>query len=219
MANPWAGIVAGAGQGIMALNDYWTSQDIDKAMGRSIADRGRYQDKIDERLMSEVGNLRAMSPEEERANAMNEFVTRLKQARATQPSSYGARGSVSDREGEQLAALSGDLGQFANREADITSRLDSQRRMREKEGLGLSRAGSDVRLLGNQMSSMDFLNQLRLARKSRKNPWLDMLGEGLKGAGQAMGGGMGGGGGGGGGGGSASGMSQMGGSMSSAKGG
>jgi len=195
MANPWAGVVAGAGQGIMALNDYLTSQDVDKAMGRSIADRGRFQDKIDERLMGEIGSLRALSPEEERASAMNDFVMRLRSARASQPTSYGARGTVSDREAAGLKELSSDLGVFGNREADITARIDSQRRMREKEGLGLSRAGSDVRLLGNQMSSMDFLNQLRLARKSRKNPWLDMLGEGLKGAGQAMGGGMGGGGG------------------------
>lgn len=214
--NPWGAVMAGAGQGIMALNDYMTSADIEKAIRDSIRERSFYQDQMDESLMGQIGNLRSMTPEQERANAMNEFTTRLRAARATQPVSYGARGTVSDREAADMQELQGDLGEFAGREADIGSRIDSQRRMRENQDRGIARTGTDMRLIQNKMSSRDFLNELRIKRKSAKNPWLDMLGEGLKAAGGAMAGGMGGGGGGGGGS-SAAGMSQMGGSMSSAK--
>lgn len=180
----------------MSFNDWQTSQGIDKALRLAIANRGRIQDQMDTRLMGAIGDIRALSPEEERASAMNDFVSRLRDARAASPSSYGARGAVSDREAAAMQALTGDLGKFANTEADITARIDAQRRMREKEGLLGSRASSDLRLLGRKMSGQDFLDQLRITRKSRKNPWLDMLGQGLKGAGQAMGGSMGEGGGG-----------------------
>ena len=160
--------------------------------------RARQQDEIDAALMGEVGTLRGETPEAERDKAMSEFVGQLRATRAAQPTSYGARGTVSAREAGDLKEATGQLGQFANREADITARIDSQRRMREGQGLRLGRLGTDLTEKARLIDSADFLDQLRLNRV-RKNPWLDMLGSAMKGAGQA--GGFGGGGGGGGGGG------------------
>ena len=158
--------------------------------------RARQQDEIDAALMGEVGTLRGETPEAERDKAMSEFVGQLRATRAAQPTSYGARGTVSAREAGDLKEATGQLGQFANREADITARIDSQRRMREGQGLRLGRLGTDLTEKARLIDSADFLDQLRLNRV-RKNPWLDMLGSAMKGAGQA--GGFGGGGGGGGG--------------------
>lgn len=194
MANPWAGILAGAGQGVMALNDYLTSKKRDAIMKKILERRARQQEELDAMVMGEINTMRAETPEAERDEAMSEFVGQLRTARATQPTSYGARGAVSDREVSEVGELKAGLGQFANREADITARLDSQQRMRDNQGLRLGRVGTDMQEHIRKIASADFLDQLRLAR-ARKNPWLDMLGEGLKGAGQAMGGGgMGGGG-------------------------
>lgn len=192
--NPWAGILSGAGQGVEVLNDYMTSQKRERIIKWILERRQRQQEEMDALVMGEVGNLRGETPEAEREKGLSEFVGQLRAARAAQPVSYGARGAVSDREVADMGELKRGLGQFSNREADITSRIDSQRRMREGQNLRLGRTGTGMRELGHKISASDFLAQLRLAA-ARKNPWLDMLGEGLKGAGQAMGGGgMGGGG-------------------------
>lgn len=194
MANPWGAIVAGAGQAVMAGNDYFTSKRRDKIMKLILERRQRQQDELDAMLMDEVGTMRSETPEAERAEAMSEFVGQLRNARASSAVATGARGAVSDREVGALAETSGELGEFAGRESDITARLDSQLRMRQNQGLRQSRLGTGLREHTNKMASSDFLDELRLARR-RKNPWLDMLGEGMKAAGGAMSGGMGGGGG------------------------
>ena len=76
--------------------------------------RARQQDEIDAALMGEVGTLRGETPEAERDKAMSEFVGQLRATRAAQPTSYGARGTVSAREAGDLKEATGQLGQFAN---------------------------------------------------------------------------------------------------------
>lgn len=168
----------------------------DKILAAIIARRAMQQQQIDARLMDEVGKMRSATPETERAEAMGEFVSQLRAARASAPGTYGARGSVSDRELAAQGELQAGLGQFANREADITARLDSHGRMRENEALSLGRAGTDVRMIGRKMDKDDFLGQLRLARV-RPNKWLSLAGSVASGIGSGMSlGGFGGGGGG-----------------------
>lgn len=193
MSNPWGAIMAGAGQAIMAGNEYFSSQDRDEIMKHILERRQRQQDELDEMLMAEVGTMRGETPEAERAQAMGEFTSQLRAARADTPQSYGARGAVSDAEGAALAGLKGDLGVFSNREADITARTDAPLRMRHEQGLRRGRLGTGMKEKVRLMESADFLDQLRLARE-RPNPWVNMLGEGLKAAGGAVAGGTGGGG-------------------------
>jgi hypothetical protein len=218
VSNPWAGVVAGAGQGVKAFNDWNTSRDIDKAVGLSIKNRGRIQDKIDTRLFDEINTLRGSDPEAERTKAMGEFMSQFAAAQGNFAGDAGAPAG-----GERAQEMAGDnaaaLSKYGRREADVTSRIAAPMRTRLNEGLSMGRAGSDIDLLIRRMSGQTFLDKLRIERKSRKNPWLDMLGEAMIGAGQAMGGGGGGMMGGGGGGGGAASATQAGGSMSSAKGG
>lgn len=193
MSDPWGAIVAGAGQAVMAGNDYFTSKRRDKIMKLILERRQRQQDELDAMMMDEIGTLREETPEAEREQAMGEFVGRLRDARASTATTTGARGAVSDREAAALAETSGELAERAGREADITARIDAPMRMRQNQGLRLSKLGTGMQEHTNKMASADFLDELRLARR-RKNPWLDMLGEGMKAAGGAMAGGMGGGG-------------------------
>lgn len=182
------------GSAIDSLNDYLTRQKQDQILKLILERRARQQEELDAMLMGEVGTLRGETPEAERATAMNQFVGQLRDARAAQPSSYGTRGTMSDREVAAMGELTGDLGKFAGREADITSRLDAPGRMREKQGLRLGRTGTQMQEQVHKIGSSDFIDQLRLSRV-RKNPWLSMLSSGLKGAGAAMGAGGGAGGG------------------------
>jgi hypothetical protein len=135
-------------------------------------------------VMGEVGTMRGETPEAERAEAMSEFVGQLREARAAQPTSLGARGAVSDREGADYGDLRGDLGQFSNREADITARLDSQGRMRDNQDLRQGRLNTNMRQQVRKMQAADFLDKLRLARV-KANPVLGAAGSIMKGLGQA----------------------------------
>lgn len=193
--NPWGAVVAGAGQAVMSLNEYLASERRDEILKQILERRQRQQDEMDAMVMGEVGTMRGETPEAERAQAMSEFTSQLRDARAATPQSYGARGSISDREGAELQQLTGELGEHAGREADITSRIDAPLRMRHEQGLRQGRLGTGMKEHGRLMQSADFLDQLRLARR-RPNPWLNMLGEGMKAAGGAMAGSSGGGGGG-----------------------
>lgn len=156
----------------------------DKILAQSIARRSQQQEEMDALLMAEVGNRRAETPETERAAAMNEFVGQLRTARAGKVGSLGARGTVSDRETGALRDLEGQIGEFAGREADITARLDSQARMRDKQDLRLGRTGTTLQQKARLMDSADFLDQLRLARV-RPNKWMSALGSIAQGFGNA----------------------------------
>lgn len=189
-----------AGSAISSFADYQANQKRDRILKLILERRGRQQEELDAMLMGEIGTMRGETPEAERAAAMNQFVGQLRDARAATPTSYGARGQVSNRETAATGELAGELGQFAGREADITARLDSQGRMRDKQGLRLGRTGTQMQELTHKIGSDDFLAQLRLARV-KSNPWLKGLGSVLQGAGSAMSMGAGGGGASGGGGG------------------
>ena len=191
--NPYGVALSVGGSLLDSFGDYQANKKRDRILRMIMERRARQQEDIDAALMGEVGTLRGETPEAERDKAMSEFVGQLRATRAAQPTSYGARGTVSAREAGDLKEATGQLGQFANREADITSRIDSQRRMREGQGLRLGRLGTDLTEKTRQIDSADFLDQLRLNRV-RKSPWLGALGSIMKGAGGALaGGGFGGG--------------------------
>ena len=171
---------------LQSFNARHADRKRDKILRLIMERRARQQEEIDAALMGEVGTLRGETPEAERDKAMSEFVGQLRATRAAQPTSYGARGAVSGRETAEVGALQAGLGRFANREADITARIDSQRRMREGQGLRRGRLGTDLTEKTRLIDSADFLDQLRLNRV-RKNPWLDLLGSAMKGAGSAGG--------------------------------
>lgn len=160
----------------------------DKILAAILARQGRQQAELDKMLLDEVGTMRGETPEAERDQAMSEFVGQLRSARAAQPTNYGARGAVSDREVAETGELQRGLGQFSDREADITSRLDAPGRMRENQSLRQGRLGTSMQQLMRKMDSDEFLGQLRLARV-RPNKWLSALGSVMTGAGNAMAGG------------------------------
>ena len=195
--NPYGVALSVGGSLLDSFGDYQANKKRDRIIRMIMERRARQQEEIDAALMSEVGTLRGETPEAERDKAMSEFVGQLRATRAAQPTSLGARGTVSNREAAEVGELRAGLGQFSNREADITARIDSQRRMREGQGLRLGRLGTDLTEKTRLIDSADFLDQLRLNRV-RKNPWFGALGSIMKGAGGALaGGGFGGGGGGG----------------------
>lgn len=184
--NPWAGITAGAGQGLKAFNEWQTAEDRDDAIRLAMQNRGRWQDKMDARFMDTVHGQIGQTPEAERIKAMGEFMQAFKTA---QPEMAGGAGSPagSKRAQETAASTSAGLQGFGRREADVTARIAAPQRMRLNQSLENSRTGSDLQLLSRFMEGQDFLDQLRILRKSRANPWMDLAGDLLIGAGQGMG--------------------------------
>ena len=89
--NPWGAVVAGAGQAVMSLNEYLASERRDEILKQILERRQRQQDEMDAMVMGEVGTMRGETPEAERAQAMSEFTSQLRDARAATPQAPAAR--------------------------------------------------------------------------------------------------------------------------------
>lgn len=191
MANIWGAVLAGGGQALQSWNEYNAASQRDDILKAVMERRQRQQDSIDAILNGEIGTMRGETPEEERAQAMAEFVGQIKAHQPAIAGNQGARGAVSDREAAAMADLQKTSGDFAGREADISARVAAPARMRINQDLRKGRIGTDIREILHKMESDDFLAELRLAR-ARGNPWMDVLGGAMKQAGgmvSGMGGG------------------------------
>lgn len=189
--NPWGAVMAGAGQAIIAGADYHAAQKRADILKHLIERRQFQQGQIDDRTNRFVSQMRDSTPETERANATAEFLSAIK-ANQANVNPGTARGAVSDREAAELASLDADLAGYGREEADIEAGIAAPMRQRLEEGLAHGRLRTDVDLMKRRIESTDYLGQLRLAR-ARANPWMTVLGEGLKAAGGAVASGAGGG--------------------------
>lgn len=184
MVNPVAiGLTVG-GEALGAYNKYSAGRKQDRTLAAQIKRRAASQRGIDARLLADIGQIRDTSPEAERAQAMNDFVSQLRAARATSP--VARAGQLGEREAAELGELEAGLGQFAGRETDISARIAAPLRMRQNQERSLGRTQTDIRALRRKIEADDFLGQFLVARAGQPNPWLDLLASGLKGAGAAM---------------------------------
>lgn len=193
MANPWGAILAGGGQALIAGADYHAAQKRAEILNHLLKRRQFQQGQLDDETMGFVNQMRDSSPEAERANATAEFISAIR-ANQAQVNPSTPRGVVSDREAAELGALAPELEGYGREEADIEAGLAAPMRQRLNEGLLAGKHQTKMDLMKRRIASTDFLGKLRLAR-ARANPWMKVLGEGLKAAGGAASGGMGGGGG------------------------
>jgi hypothetical protein len=186
MASPgWGAALQAGGSALNAFNAWNTGSDVDKAVALSLKNRGRIQDKIDTRAFDEVDTLRGSTPDAERTKAMGEFMSQFAAAQGNFAGDAGAPAGGA-RAQEMARDNAASLGQYGRREADVTSRIVAPARQRLNESLSMDRAGTDIDLLRRRMAGQSFMDQLRIDRKSRQNPWLELAAGIMGGAGQAM---------------------------------
>lgn len=150
-------------------------------------ERGMRQQQIkqrqaDERVNAEIKRVGDSTPEDERAKAMGDFMTQLRRTRGSAVDTSGVGGG---RYSEDIGDAAGDVDQFGRETADVMSRITAPVRQRSNESVGFGRLSNDIGTISRMSSGDDFLTQLR-ANAVRANPWMQIGGELMQGAGTGM---------------------------------
>jgi hypothetical protein len=162
-------IISAVSTGAGVYHTKKVAQDQDKMAAQGITAQQAKQRQIDERLSGEISNLEGSSPEDERAQSMEQF---MQQLRATRSEAAGTPTVGSDRYGQDTETSQAGVQNYGQKVADIFSRIRSASDQRRNEGFLLNRAGSDVAGVAREASGENFLNRLRMGGIQR-NPWVD----------------------------------------------
>jgi len=182
---PYALAALGAGAG--AINARNVAKQQERIQVRGIAAQARRQAEADARFADATREIGRSSPEAERAEALDNFTSQLRASKASaEGDASGPAGS--DRYQTEAAGAKADIQRYGGQLADITSRINAPARQRDREKVGLRRAGSDVAGIARNAQGDAFLTQL-LAQSVRPNTALSIAGPLLSGAAQGMAGG------------------------------
>jgi hypothetical protein len=180
-------IISAVSTGAGVYHTKQVADDQDKMAARGITAQQAKQRQIDERLSNEISNLESSSPEDERAQSMEQF---MQQLRATRGEAEGSPTVGSQRYGQDTQASQAGIGNYGEKLAGTASRINAVGEQRRNENFSLNRAAGDVTGLAREASGESFLNRLRMQGVQR-NPWIDaasQLGNGIAGGMAASGG-------------------------------
>lgn len=178
-----AGLTA-AGTGAQAYNSYQTAKREDKTAALGIRQQAARQREADSRVAQQVDQLRASTPEAARQAASNSFLEQLRRNRA-QAIDAGTPGATSAAYREDAGQAQDDVAAYGARTAGNLARISAPDLQREREGQGFARTGSDLAQIGRNARGDAFLQQLRQQAAGQRNPFLDVAGSLLTGAGNA----------------------------------
>lgn len=164
-------VIAAVGAGASAKNTYDTAKRTDNEAAAGIAAQAQKQRQADSRVNQEVQQLQASSPEQERANATNQFMDQLRRTRGEQYDT-GSAGATSGAFKTDTANAATNVADFGKTQADQLARISAPSRQRSNEQISFGRLGSDLGGIGRAANGDAFLSQLRL-RGIQRNPWVD----------------------------------------------
>ena len=177
--------LAAAGTGVDYYAGNEAAKDRDRVLAGGIKRQRQRQRDADARVNQELDTRAASNPDDERQQAMAQFMEQLKRARGP----AGGTGDVptaSDRYEADAAGAKAGIQNFGTRRADIASRISAPIRQRTGENISSGRTGADVGLIGRKARGDDYVTQLK-ASSITEDPWLKALGIALRAAGMAYG--------------------------------
>lgn len=176
-------VLAAAGTGAQVVSDQSQRNDQARATEVGLDQQKARQDEADAAVNAEIGALQRSTPEAQRQEAADSFITQLRRSNAS------SQGDVPVGASEQFqtdtAAAEQGVTDFGTRTANLMARISAPVRQRQVEGQGMSRLASQLATVGRNSQGDDFLAQLRLQRATG-NPGLEAAGQFLTGVGTGM---------------------------------
>lgn len=164
-------IIAALSAGAQAYN---TKQTADRQEDVALAglDRQRLkQREADQRLNEELRQLESSSPEDERAQSLEQFMQALRSS-ASQRGGSGDVPGASGRYAEDAVTSRAGIQNYGDKLSGILSRIRGGVGQRQNESIGFNRAGSDVDAVRRASQGEDYLTRLKMGATVR-DPWLD----------------------------------------------
>lgn len=161
--------LAGTGAGI--YNQQRTLNRQDQQAASAIQTQGRVQRQVDSRVDDEVRRLEGSTAADERAQALEGYMDTLSRNRRSLEGGL-APTIGSDTYRASSAQAAGDVNTYAQRAADLMSRIDAPVMQRQGEAFGYGRLATDIGTLARNAQGESFLDEMRM-RAIRKNPLID----------------------------------------------
>jgi len=165
-------MLAAASAGASAYNTRRTERRQDRALADKIRTQGRKQQEADARVNAALDTMARSNPAADRAAALSEYVAQLQANRGNLSALGGQAGRVSDAYTEAASDAALGVAADTNARAGLMATQDGSGRMREREGRGQSRLGTDIGLIRREAEGLAALDEMRI-RNIRRNPWLD----------------------------------------------
>ena len=167
--------IAGAGQVANLVNNQQAARAQDREVAAGMRRNQALTDQGNARVRELIDKTGASNPAAEEQTANADFLQALKSAKMQSGGDFfggpgGAR--FADDLGLARTAAEGEGKSLAAR----TAAIDAPQFQRQREGVDVNNASTDLGLLGDQARGNDYLTQLRVSNQ-RPNPWVSGFGD------------------------------------------
>ena len=143
----------------------------DEQTALAIQRQSMLERKADAKVNQQVQQLEGSTAEDERKQALGEYMDQLRQGRGQIEAGLTPTiGGSAFR--EDAANDAADVQKYAADTAGLMARIDAAGRQRQGEAFGYGNLATDSGLIGRQSAGEDFMSRLRM-NSIRRNPWID----------------------------------------------
>jgi hypothetical protein len=178
--------LAAAGTGVDMYNTKKTADKRDDFALAGLKKQDAHQRNADSRISQELGALEGSTPEDERRESLNQYLTQLRSARAPARGGLGTVQNASSRYAADSRTAGAGIDNFGQRVAGTVSRIGAAGQQRQNERASQGRMMAEVGGIARNASGDAAVNKMKVD-SVQLDPWLQGLGAVLKAAGMAYG--------------------------------
>lgn len=180
----WVAVgIALAGAALTTYNTIDTAKKADRVAAQGIMEQGANQRKVNAKLNNVLDKTGLSNATDERAANDSNYLGQIQRSMARAKQGLGVRGLSEDY--DALATQSaGSAKDYAGTVASLMSRIDAGAQQRQGEANAFGDLGMDLDVLGTEIGSDRYLNDMALGNV-RRNPYVDFVGGAMQGYGTA----------------------------------
>lgn len=177
----WVAVgIALAGAALTTYNTIDTAKKADRVAAQGIMEQGRNQQKVNAKVTNILDRTGESSAADERAANDSNYLGQIQRSMARAKQGLGVRGLSEDYDALATQSIGG-AKDYAGTVANLMSRIDAGAQQRQGEANAFGDLGMDLDVLGTEIGSDKYLNDMALGNV-RRNPYVDFAGGALSGA-------------------------------------
>lgn len=179
-------ILSLVGTGIQMASQNKAARDAQDAVVRGIREREGLRREADARVKQQIQNVAASNPEMERKQQADAFIDALRKAKVADGGvDLGTDLGGSDRFNADTRVARANALDEGRALSGRLAAIDAPALQRQREARMFNDAATDLSLIGDRASSLDFLTRLRTANAGQQNAGANALGQSLAAFGSA----------------------------------
>lgn len=177
--------IALAGAALTTYNTIDTAKKADRVAAQGIMEQGRNQQKVNAKVTNILDKTALSDSGDERAANDSNYLGQIQRSMARAKQGLGVRGISEDYDALATQSI-GSAKDYAGTVAGLMSRIDAGAQQRQGEANAFGDLGMDLDVLGTEISSDKYLNDMALGNV-RRNPYVDFVGGAMSGYGASGG--------------------------------